>query len=135
LPSAGDADVRRLGRFLAISIAGIAVIVALQIIAIDSPSLRFPYAGYVFTVLILSGLWSANRLFRDHEGAGKNGSFAKTAGLAVAASGLLYSLVYAVSFGCCGVEGIRFTNANVLVIVAVGVFLTLVISFLRRRRP
>ena len=118
------------------SLGGIAVIVALQIASISNSSVRPPYTGHAFAALILVALWSAQRLFRDPDASNgsKKNSLARIAGFAVASSGLLYFLVYAISLGCCGVEGIRFTNDNVLIILAAGVLLTLAVAFLRSRR-
>ena len=40
-------------------------------------------------------------------------------------AGVFYFLAYAVSLVCCGVEGVRFINANILAVFAIGVILSL----------
>ena len=117
-----------LGIVCVVCIIGIVVVATLQILSISDtgPMAKTSYGGYLFPIFILGALWSVYRFRR-------NGASQKTAPrtamkIAFASfgiAGVFYFLVYVGSLVCCGVEGVRFINANILAAFAIGVILSL----------
>ncbi len=110
-------------------IIGIVVVAILQILAVSDPGAKItkvPYAGYLFSVFIFGALWSVYQLGRSSTSQ-KTGSrpAIKIAFSSFGIAGVFYFFAYAVSLFCCGVEGVRFVNANIFAFFAIGVILSL----------
>ncbi len=110
-------------------IIGIVVVAILQILSVSDPAEgieTIPYAGYLFSVLVLGALWSVYKLRRNR--ASQESGSRSAIGIAFSSfgvAGVFYFFAYAVSLVCCGVEGVRFVSANIFAFFAVGVIISL----------
>ena len=118
-------------------IIGIVIVAILQILSVSDPAeriARIPYGGYLFSVFILGALWSVYKLGhnRTSQESGSRSAI-RIAFASFGVAGVFYFLAYAVSLVCCGVEGVRFVNANIFSFFAVGVVLSLPLVLKRLR--
>lgn len=110
-------------------VLGIVVTAILQILSVSDPAEdieKVPYTGYLFAVFILGAIWSVYQLGCNRSSQEtRSRSAIKIAFSSFGIAGVFYFLAYAVSLVCCGVEGVRFVNANIFGFFAVGVILSL----------
>lgn len=112
-----------------VCVLGIVVTATLQIHSIIAPSgdiNNVPYVGYLFAAFILGGVWSVYLLQRIRSMQVITACSAiKIILSSFGIAGVFYFLAYAVSLVCCGVEGVRFVNANIFSFFAVGIIFSL----------
>jgi len=104
-------------------IVGIMVIVAFMLYRIinHENNIQIPYAGQVFTIFILVGLWSLKKLRKIYVmKPAKNWSVIKIIFATYGVSGIFYIIIFIFSLFCCGVEGTRFVAENMIVIILLG---------------
>lgn len=83
---------------------------------------KIPYAGQVFSIFILVGLWSIKKLQRNNDLEQSSYQFViKVIFATYGIAGALYIIIFIMSLFCCGSEGTRFISENIIAIILLGV--------------